>query len=64
MTTTKKIKIAIITILFTALVLGMFKTKYEIDDTIFKIAHFIFSVVFIYAPVYEFYNEKITNLLK
>jgi hypothetical protein len=64
MTTTKKITIVIITILFSALVLGMFKTKYETDNTIFKIAHFIFSVVFIYTPVCEFYKEKITNLLK
>ncbi len=64
MTNTKKITIAIITTLFSALVLGMFKTKYETDNTIFRIAHFIFSFVFIYTPICHFYKEKLTNLLK
>lgn len=60
----KEITIYIITMLLSYLILKIFTTEYEINDVAFKVAHWIFCIVFLIRPLFNYYLKKITDLMK
>ncbi len=64
MTTKKNIAIQILGLIITSVIIALYKNDYKTDSTVYNVAYFIFSVVFVVFPLLNFYIKKLEDLFK